>query len=92
MMRNKLVVAAVIAAIAGLALGYGVGQRTGYQRGDAEGYKRAEADSKKVQEAATRKATQEAAKAANPFQVANPLEGVGTNPFEKAKKVLNPFQ
>ena len=46
---------------------------------------------KKAQEIAGQKAAEDAAKAANPFGVANPLEGVETNPFEEAKKVLNPF-
>ena len=34
---------------------------------------------------------EDAADAANPFKAANPLEGVESNPFEQAKKVLNPF-
>ncbi|MEK7192460.1 MAG: hypothetical protein AAB646_03025 [Patescibacteria group bacterium] len=63
-----------------------------YLIGDSVGYRRAEADIKKLDESAAEKATAEAAKAANPFQVANPLEGVEANPFEKVKKVLNPFE
>ena len=37
------------------------------------------------------KSAAEIGKAANPFGAVNPLEGVEANPFEKAKKVLNPF-
>ena len=69
-----------------------VGVVIGFALGDASGYKRAEADVKKVELAAAEKAAADAAKAANPFQAANPLEGVEANPFEKAKKVLNPFE
>lgn len=64
----------------------------GYWYGDKKGYTRAEADLKKVQEEAGNRAAEEAAKAANPFQAANPLEGVEANPFEKAKGILNPFK
>lgn len=59
--------------------------------GDRIGYSRAQADVKKTQEVAAQKAADDAAKAANPFKAANPLEGVESNPFEEAKKVLNPF-
>ena len=63
----------------------------GFFYGDQRGYSRAKAEIKKVQEETAKKAAGEAAKAANPFQAANPLEGVNANPFEKAKKALNPF-
>lgn len=63
----------------------------GYYLGDSYGYKRAQADFKKLDEAAAAKSAKAVAKAANPFQAVNPLEGVQSNPFEKAKKVLNPF-
>lgn len=62
-----------------------------YWVGDWRGYGRSQADVKKAQEVAGQKAAEDAAKAANPFGVANPLEGVESNPFEQAKKVLNPF-
>ncbi len=71
--------------------GYWYGSNIGYLKGDSDGYKRAETDIKKLEEGAAKKATAKATKAANPFQVSNPLENVETNPFEKAKKVLNPF-
>ena len=63
----------------------------GYWAGDWRGYSRSQADVKKAQEIAGQKAGEDAAKAANPFKAANPLEGVESNPFEEAKKVLNPF-
>ena len=59
--------------------------------GDWQGYSRSQNDVKKAQEVAAQKAAEDAAKAANPFKAANPLEGVESNPFEQAKKVLNPF-
>lgn len=93
--KNPIVIG-VILLIVGLGVGYFIGQGTGYksgyQKGDNEGYKRAETDIKKLEEEAAKRATGEAARAANPFQVTNPLEGVEANPFQKAKKVLNPFE
>lgn len=62
-----------------------------YWVGDWRGYDRSQADVKKAQEIAGQKAAEDAAKAANPFKATNPLEGVEANPFEQAKKVLNPF-
>lgn len=64
----------------------------GWWVGSSYGYKKAEADIKKVQAEAAKNAAEEAAKAANPFGVANPLQGVEANPFEKTKKILNPFE
>jgi len=63
----------------------------GYWVGDRVGYARSQAEVKKAQELAGQKAAEDAADAANPFKAANPLEGVESNPFEQAKKVLNPF-
>ncbi len=68
------------------------GAFVGYWYGSQKGYARAEADIKSIQEEAAKKATDDAAKAANPFQAANPLEGVEANPFEKTKSILNPFK
>lgn len=62
-----------------------------YWVGDRMGYSRSQAEVKKTQELAGQKAAEDAANAANPFKAANPLEGVESNPFEQAKKVLNPF-
>lgn len=69
-----------------------VGLVGGYWYGNKSGYDRAGADVKKLQEEVSKKATGDAAKAANPFQAVNPLQGVNANPFEKAKKILNPFR
>lgn len=63
----------------------------GYWAGDWQGYSRSQAEVRKAQEVAGQKAGEDAAKAANPFKGTNPLEGVEANPFEEAKKVLNPF-
>lgn len=63
----------------------------GYWAGDRQGYSRSQTEVKKAQEVAAQKAAEDAAKAANPFKATNPLEGVEANPFEEAKKVLNPF-
>ena len=56
-----------------------------------QGYEAAIADIKAQQEEAGNKAAQAATDEANPFKVENPLQGVEANPFEKAKKTLNPF-
>ncbi len=64
---------------------------TGYSLGDSSGYKRAQGDFKKLEQASAEKSAEAIGKAANPFGAVNPLEGVEANPFEKAKKVLNPF-
>ena len=63
----------------------------GYWLGDWRGYSRSQAGVEKAQEAVAQEAAEDAATAANPFKAANPLEGVESNPFEEAKKVLNPF-
>lgn len=95
MTQKNWIIAVVLALLVGFGgywFGSGSGYQNGFKAGDDAGYKRAEADSKKLDEEAGKKATAEAAKAANPFQVTNPLEGVESNPFQKAKKVLNPFE
>lgn len=86
--RRKQVILYVVLVLAGLMVGYWYG----YGRGDNAGYKRAEVDIKKLDTIVAQKATEEAAKVANPFQAVNPLSGVEANPFEKAKKILNPFK
>lgn len=82
----------VLVAIAALLLGYSLGsgnvQKTAYDAG----YQKAVSDTRASQQAAADRALAEAARAANPFQVTNPLEGVEPNPFERAKKALNPFE
>ena len=83
MNNGKLWLLTIVVAIAVGALGYWVGDRMGYSRSQAE--------VKKAQELAGQKAAEDAADAANPFKATNPLEGVESNPFEEAKKVLNPF-
>lgn len=83
--KNWLIAGVII--LAGVLGGYWYGNSAGY----AKGYKTAQDDIKKLEEDAGKKAATEAAKAANPFQVANPLQNVETNAFEKVKKVLNPF-
>ncbi|TSC90527.1 MAG: hypothetical protein G01um10142_423 [Parcubacteria group bacterium Gr01-1014_2] len=80
--KDKLILAVVLLVVA-----FSVGLWAGHSRG----YKKAEADIKKVQAESAKKAAEEAAKAANPFEAANPLGGVEANPFEKTKKILNPF-
>lgn len=86
--RKKIIGIALAAALIGIGIGYVVGSKGGYTKG----YGQAEADIKKLEEQSAKKASEDAAKAANPFQAVNPLEGVEANPFEKAKKVLNPFE
>ena len=84
--NNKTAV--MIVALILIAAAFWFGQTNGYTKG----YAQAQADAQALQEEAARKAAEEAAKAANPFQAVNPMEGVEANPFEKVKKVLNPFE
>lgn len=63
-----------------------------YNSGFGAGYGKAEADAESVRDEAARRATEEAAKSANPFQAVNPLSGIEANPFEKTRKILNPFE
>lgn len=49
-------------------------------------------DAQIAQKATAGKVAEDAAKSENPFRAANPLSNVEVNPFEKAKKVLNPFE
>jgi len=83
--QNKIAV--VVLVIIAVALFFG-GRALGYNSGYAE----AQADIQSLQDEAARQAVEEAAKEANPFQTVNPLEGVEANPFDKVKKVLNPFE
>ncbi|OGN31515.1 MAG: hypothetical protein A3I92_00530 [Candidatus Yanofskybacteria bacterium RIFCSPLOWO2_02_FULL_43_10b] len=84
-MDNKPILVWVLVALV-------IGLVGGYYFGDNQGFKRAEANLKKIQEEAADKAAAAAAKAANPFQAANPLEGVQDDPFAKTKSILNPFK
>lgn len=83
MNKNTRVAVVVVLAVA-VALGV-------WYLGKNQGYETAIADVKAQQEEAGNKAAEAAAGEANPFKVANPLEGVEANPFEKARKTLNPF-
>lgn len=85
-LANKTILIVTVLVFTGLA--FFLGRYTGYDIG----YEQAQTDIQTLQEEAARKGAEEAAKSANPFQAVNPLEGVETNPFEKVKKVLNPFE
>lgn len=85
-LKNKTVLIAIVVVVAGLA--FWLGRSSGY----AAGYTQAQVDAKALQEEAARKSAEDTAKSVNPFQAVNPLEGVEANPFEKVKKVLNPFE
>lgn len=71
-----------------LVVAFWLGRTNGYD----SGYAQAKSDIQSFQQEGARKAAEEVAKSANPFQAVNPLEGVEANPFEKVKKVLNPFE
>lgn len=91
-MQNDSKKKVVMIAILCLVIGGGVGYWYGSSNGFSTGYTTAQEDAKKLAEETAKKAAEEAAKAANPFQVVNPLENVELNPFEKTKKILNPFE
>lgn len=86
-MNKNVWIIGVVLLLVGLGAGYWYGSYQAYDKG----YQKAVSDAKATQEAVAQKAAEDAAKAANPFQAQNPLEGVTANPFEKAKQVLNPF-
>lgn len=83
---NKNTLVSVVVVLVVIALGYWYSGKK-YD----EGYQAAVADIKAQQEEAGNKAAEAASNEANPFKVENPLQGVEANPFEKAKKTLNPF-
>ena len=85
---SGLVLGVIIALVIGGAAGYWYGASSGYDKG----YAQAETDVVKADEEVAKQATEDATKAANPFTVENPLENVEADPFEKIKKVLNPFE
>lgn len=85
--NKKFVMVVVIVAIVGL----GGGLLSGYLLGQKTGYAQAVADAKALKEEVVKKAAEDVAKATNPFQATNPLEGVTANPFQDAAKKLNPF-
>jgi hypothetical protein len=85
-LNNKITI--IVAALILVGIAFWAGRSNGY----TTGYAKARADIQALQEEAARKTVEEAAKSANPFQAVNPLEGVEANPFEKVKKVLNPFE
>jgi len=78
----------IVVAIAVIGVAFWFGNTTGFKAG----YTQAQVEVKALQDESVKKAGEDAAKAANPFQAVNPLEGVEANPFEKVKKVLNPFE
>jgi len=89
-MNNKnLITIVLLVVVLGGAYWYGSVQ---YKKGVADGKVAAQTDIEAQQKEMAAKAGDDAAKAANPFKVANPLEGVSSNPFEEAKNTLNPFQ
>jgi hypothetical protein len=88
MNKNTLIIILSVAfLVIGIAVGFSLGNTDSYD----DGYEQAVADIKAQQGEVAERASQQAAKAANPFQAANPLEGVSANPFEDAAKKLNPF-
>ena len=55
-------------------------------------YSQYQSNTENEQQAVAEKAATDTAKSENPFQAANPLSNVESDPFEKTKKVLNPFE
>lgn len=84
MNKNIAVTIVIVLVVVGFGFWYSSKQ---YDKG----YQAAVSDIKAQQEEAGNKAAEAASNEANPFKVENPLQGVEANPFEKAKKTLNPF-
>ena len=74
--ETVILIVALIAILGALWLGYSLYQ----ERGPS------------VEESVAQQAAEDVAQAENPFRGDNPLVDVETNPFDKAKKVLNPFE
>lgn len=55
-------------------------------------YARYQSNVLREEEAIAEKAAAEAAQSENPFTETSPLSNVEVDPFEKTKKVLNPFE
>lgn len=90
MSKGTKIFACVAAAIIVILLAYGYGDSRGYRAGISN--KKIKTNIAAQQAEIAKKAAEAAAEAANPFKVDNPLAGVELNPFEKAKKLLNPFE
>ena len=86
--RALFIVGLIVFISVGLVGTYRLGNKFGYDKG----YQTAQADIRRIQEEAAKVAIAEATKVANPFTTVNPLEDVDSNPFAKAKRLLNPFQ
>ncbi len=78
MAKKWWVYLAVAVALAALWLAYAQYQSTN--------------ETETVQNETARKAVTSVAKSENPFQAENPLSNVEADPFEKTKKILNPFE
>ena len=91
-MENKLGTSWVIGIIVGLVVGGVAGYWYGGKAGYDKGYAKAGTDIVKIEDEVAKKATEEATKAANPFEIGNPLQDVETAPLSQLKKTLNPFE
>ena len=83
--KNYIIAILALVILGGLGYWYGSVQ---YKKG----YAVAQADIEAQQKLLSTNASNSAAQAANPFKIANPLQGVSINPFSEAKKTLNPFK
>lgn len=92
MNKGTKLFACIALAIVVILLAYGFGDSRGYRAGMAG--KKIQINTAAPQNTITisQKAATAATQAANPFKVENPLAGVNINPFEKAQKLLNPFE
>ncbi len=93
MHKGTKLFACVIVAIVVILLVYGFGDSRGYRAGVTN--KKININSMPAPQntiTISQKAATAATQAANPFKVDNPLAGIKINPFEKAQKLLNPFE
>ena len=84
--RNGLIGLLALVIIAGAI--YWLGQRSG----SVKGYMQAQTEVINVKESNVSRVVEQKAKSENPFQTVNPLSKVEANPFEKTKKIMNPFE
>ena len=92
MSQEIRIFACVVLSISAVVVAYTIGSMQESQSAYTTGYQKGHNDTRAPQINIQQQAVTETVKTVNPFAVKNPLAGVEINPFEKVKKVLNPFE